>query len=444
MDTSAPSAGALTNIILTDNVGTVTGEIDYGATTNDSTPTVSGRASGDAAYVNVYGDGTFLGRVAVDALTGTWSYETPAFSENPHSLTAWAVDAAGNQATSYSAELAFKVVTTPVTLALKSDTGTNPGQVPDLVSNVGAVKVGSLNCTTWQYSVDGGAHWIDGIFDSTGTGGTFTLLEGNYDRNRIQVQQFDALGNVQEGTVSLGGTVIDQTNPLAPQIGNAIPEYASINLLESLAAEPGNVEVYFKTSTFDADLYTHRYDATDSTKDTDNALNAKVHLMVNGVLINSPGNNFASYFVLSEAQAAGYYTMDIPMGSFNQGDNTVQARLIDLAGNTGDWSTPLTYYYDTVNPTATLTEASSNNSGNATVKSNEAGKAYLVNIDNVTVTQVGDIFTAANSDWNSIDIAANTETSLSLSNLAAGRYALYVTDTAGNLSTDAAHIYTVI
>jgi MYXO-CTERM domain-containing protein len=65
--------------------------------TNDPTPTASGTAE-PGAEVEVYVDGVLVGRARVGD-DGNWSLELPALPDGEHTVTAVAVDAAGNAST---------------------------------------------------------------------------------------------------------------------------------------------------------------------------------------------------------------------------------------------------------------------------------------------------------------------------------------------------------
>ncbi|MCB1738055.1 MAG: DUF4347 domain-containing protein, partial [Gammaproteobacteria bacterium] len=83
------------------------------------------------------------------------------------------------------------------------------------------------------------------------------------------------------------------------------------------------------------------------------------------------------------------------------------------------------YLVDTGAPTASVTTATLNDSGNAVVQSNEIGTAYLVN-DNVTVSSLADITGAADNQFNQVSITqADTATDLSTAGLADGSYRVY-------------------
>ncbi|MGM5528963.1 Ig-like domain-containing protein [Mixta calida] len=85
------------SLSLTDDVGAVTGPITDGGVTDDARPTFSGKATSDIDHVNIYDKGTLIGSAPVDE-NGNWSF-TPEtdLAEGEHSLTAAAVDKAGNE-----------------------------------------------------------------------------------------------------------------------------------------------------------------------------------------------------------------------------------------------------------------------------------------------------------------------------------------------------------
>ncbi|WP_275042995.1 Ig-like domain-containing protein, partial [Burkholderia multivorans] len=76
---------------MTDDVGSVTGAIVSGGSTDDTTPTLSGTAEAGST-INVYDGTTLLGSTTADA-SGNWSF-TPAgaLGEGAHSLTVTATD----------------------------------------------------------------------------------------------------------------------------------------------------------------------------------------------------------------------------------------------------------------------------------------------------------------------------------------------------------------
>ncbi|WP_428944979.1 Ig-like domain-containing protein [Pantoea sp. FN060301] len=103
-DTTAPdniSSGIVVDsITLTDDVGSVTGEIADGGVTDDARPTFSGKATADIDHVNIYDNGELIGSAPVDA-DGNWIWmpEQDLADGPAHDLSAAAVDAAGNGGT---------------------------------------------------------------------------------------------------------------------------------------------------------------------------------------------------------------------------------------------------------------------------------------------------------------------------------------------------------
>ncbi|MCG7390081.1 Ig-like domain-containing protein [Pantoea sp. ACRSB] len=95
VDTLPPAA--VSGLVVSDNVGATQGELVPGATTDDSTPTLSGQAPA-SSLVSIYDGDTLLGTVTA-AQDGSWSFTTPALSDGQHNLTATVTDAAGNVST---------------------------------------------------------------------------------------------------------------------------------------------------------------------------------------------------------------------------------------------------------------------------------------------------------------------------------------------------------
>ena len=77
-----------------DNVGIITGPMSSGSFTDDSTPTLSGKAE-KGSTVNVYDGETLLGSTTADS-NGKWSFTTEALAEGEHKFHVTATDTAGN------------------------------------------------------------------------------------------------------------------------------------------------------------------------------------------------------------------------------------------------------------------------------------------------------------------------------------------------------------
>ncbi|MCP1316166.1 hypothetical protein, partial [Halomonas sp. 707D7] len=80
------------------------------------------------------------------------------------------------------------------------------------ITNETLVTVGNLEAgARWEFSLDGGASW------TVGTGTSFSLPEGTYGLDQVQVRQTDGAGNVSPAT-ALTPVVIDVTPPAVPVI----------------------------------------------------------------------------------------------------------------------------------------------------------------------------------------------------------------------------------
>jgi hypothetical protein len=124
------------------------------------------------------------------------------------------------------------------------------------------------------------------------------------------------------------------------------------------------------------------------------------------------------------------------------GSSSIKFQVRDSAGAGGTVATQ-SYVLDTTAPTPTVATVSVTTSNGVTIKSSEAGTAYLVK-STVSVSNLASITSAADDSMNQVTIAnANTDTSMSTSGLIAGEYKLYVVDAAGNLSSASSNTVTV-
>ncbi|MDD2448359.1 MAG: hypothetical protein PHS42_00910 [Sulfurimonas sp.] len=84
-----------------------------------------------------------------------------------------------------------------------TDTGSSD---EDGITSNGVIELTLATSTaSWKYSIDAGATWIDGV------GISFTLPEGTYDKQKIQVKQFDGAGFTGSSTISPMSTLTDSS-----------------------------------------------------------------------------------------------------------------------------------------------------------------------------------------------------------------------------------------
>uniref|UniRef100_UPI003137E068 Ig-like domain-containing protein n=1 Tax=Variovorax sp. YR752 TaxID=1884383 RepID=UPI003137E068 len=109
VDATAPAKPTLVSV--TDDVGSITGNVALNGTTDDARPTFKGKAEAGSTVV-IYDKGVELIRVPADA-SGNWTY-TPASALNSstHTITAVAIDKAGNTSAASDA-FGFTVATAP-------------------------------------------------------------------------------------------------------------------------------------------------------------------------------------------------------------------------------------------------------------------------------------------------------------------------------------------
>ncbi|GAB3444088.1 DUF4214 domain-containing protein [Massilia solisilvae] len=123
-------------------------------------------------------------------------------------------DLAGNLSTAASNAAAITIDTAALapTLALASDTGASAA---DGITKDGTVNVNlPLDVASWEYSVDGGAHW------SAGSGGSFSLATGDYASGAVQTRYTDKAGNLS-ATGSNGAAITVDTSAPAPSFALA-------------------------------------------------------------------------------------------------------------------------------------------------------------------------------------------------------------------------------
>ncbi|MFC0181006.1 Ig-like domain-containing protein, partial [Thorsellia kenyensis] len=140
VDTSAPGAVNESSIELYDNVGDVQGLIAKGGTTDDRLPEYRGKVTdANTAFIKVYQDGQFIGKLIPVNVDGTWSYTPPAnLSGGMHNFKLAGVSKAGVEGPMSSA-WNFNVLasepSTPTLDTLVDDVGGNTIVQPDGLTN---------------------------------------------------------------------------------------------------------------------------------------------------------------------------------------------------------------------------------------------------------------------------------------------------------------------
>ena len=323
VDTTAPAASTANT--LTDNVGSVTGTINSGDITDDSTPTYSGTAEPGATVI-IYDKGNEIDRVPVDA-TGAWTYtpSTP-LADGAHSFTNAVMDPAGNTGPT-SAATAFTVDTTLVVISIT--------QVVDNVAPItGNLSEGGVsNDTTPTLSGQATPGATVTVYDGTTPVGTTTA---------------NGLGNWSLTTADLGEGAHALTATATTATGVSAPT-APFNLTIDTTApgQPGaggNGGIDLITD--DVGLITGPIADGGTTDDTTPTLSGGGQTPGDTVTIIDNGQPLATVTVGPD----GTWTYTPP--PLNEGAHPFTLVVTDPAGNASVPSAPYTIIVDTTAPAA--------------------------------------------------------------------------------------------
>ncbi|WP_336243126.1 Ig-like domain-containing protein [Enterobacter cloacae] len=197
VDTSAP--GEVTGFIVSDNEGPKTGTLSNGDTTDDATPTISGKAE-PGSVVHIYVNGQENGTAVADA-NGNWTYTTGSLADGEYTFTARAEDSAGNLgAENAGVTVTLDTSSVPVTIVrVMDDKGSVTGELKanDVTDDarpeiIGKAKAGSTvtimdgNVVLGSVKADASGNWVftptsdlgDGVHNITATAKDLT---GNED-----------------------------------------------------------------------------------------------------------------------------------------------------------------------------------------------------------------------------------------------------------------------
>ncbi|MEY7151512.1 Ig-like domain-containing protein [Enterobacter cloacae] len=226
VDTSAP--GEVTGFIVSDNEGPQTGTLSNGDTTDDATPTISGKAE-PGSVVHIYVNGQENGTAVADA-NGNWTYTTGSLVDGEYTFTARAEDSAGNLgAENAGVTVTLDTSSVPVTIVrVMDDKGSVTG---DLKANdvtddarpeiIGKAKAGSTvtimdgNVVLGSVKADASGNWV---FTPTSD-----LGDGVHNITAIAK---DLTGN--EDTSSTFSFEIDSKAPNRPSIDYAEDQVGTI------------------------------------------------------------------------------------------------------------------------------------------------------------------------------------------------------------------------
>ncbi|MDY0403066.1 Ig-like domain-containing protein, partial [Sulfurovum sp.] len=320
VDTTPPD---FVTLVLTDDVAPITGIIDDNGVTDDTQPTFSGATEAGATVTIKDGD-TVLGTVTADA-SGNYEFTpTVELSEGAHSVTATATDAAGNSVDSATTDFTIQTSASDAAVAI-TGIADDTGIAGDFITGDNTLVFSGTNGSLGdgekvQISLDGGNTWMD--VDQNGTQWSYdntsnSLADGTYE---VEARVVDAAGNV--GSTDTQSVVVDTAAPTSDVAITGVADDTGI---------AGDFITADNTLVFSG---------TNGTLGNDE----KVQISLDG------GNTWMD----TTKTDATHWSYNNTSNTMTDGTYTVQARVIDAAGNVGSTDSQ-SVVVDTVAPTSTVT-----------------------------------------------------------------------------------------
>jgi uncharacterized repeat protein (TIGR03803 family) len=350
-----------------------------------SAQAISGTVEGGAT-VTVYDNGTQVATVAADN-SGAWSFQVGALADgSAHSYAVTATDAAGNVSLK-SAALSFKVDTTaPVQPGTPTDAAVSNGYVNAAHNGTGQSLTGVTEAGASVAISDNNALVATVTANASGAWSyqIGTLTDGSM--HSYAVTAADAAGNVSPVSAALDFTV-DASAPAAPL---ALSDAAITNGWVNGVSDTSGQTL---TGTAEGGALVTVYD--------------------NGAKIGT---------ATAAASGAWVYTL----GHMADGVHGLTATATDAAGNTGAYSTALTFTVDTVIPDPDVLAATVGGDGVTTVSGTAETGTTVTLYDGSSL--VGTAPVESNGNWSyAVGVLANGSSH---------SYAVTATDAAGNVSPE--------
>lgn len=352
VDTTAPTAPVISQAI--DDVGTITGPITSGQTTDDTVPRLVG-TSEPFATVNIYEGTTLVGTGTADG-SGSWNILlNTTLTSGAHSFTAQATDAAGNTSVS-SASFSLTIDTAPPALPVLTSILDDVGNAATPVANGGITNdaqptlSGTAEAGSTVKIFDNGVQ----IGSVTVTGGAWSYTPSPVLSNGPHTLTFtatDAAGNASAPTA--GYTInVDTLAPAAPVISAVVDDVGSV-IGPVTGTNPTNDTRPALSGTAEANATVRIYDGI---------------TLVGTVTADASGN-----WTLPETT------------TLTQGTHNFTATATDAAGNTSPASAVTTIIVDLTAPTAPT--GTFNADGSVLTGNAEAGSTVTIRLaDGSTVT----------------------------------------------------------
>ncbi|WP_080460159.1 BapA/Bap/LapF family large adhesin, partial [Enterobacter cloacae] len=354
VDTAAPNAPVISQAI--DDVGSITGPLTSGQTTDDTVPRLVG-TSEPFATVKIYEGTTLVGTGTADG-NGSWSILlNTTLTAGTHSFTAQATDAAGNTSVS-STSFSLTVDTTPPSLPVLTSILDDVGNAATPVVNGGFTNdaqptlTGTAEAGSTVKIFDNGVQ----IGSVTATGGAWSFTPSPALSNGPHNLTFTATDAVGNASAPTAGYVInvDTLAPGAPVISSVIDDVGSV---------------------------TGPVTGTNPTNDTRPTLNGTAE--ANATVRIYDGITLVGTVT---ADSSGNWTLP-QTTTLTQGTHNFTATSTDAAGNTSVASAVTTIIVDTTAPTAPT--GTFNADGSVLTGTAEAGSTVAIRLaDGSTVTAI--------------------------------------------------------
>lgn len=406
VDVTPPAVATI--ISITDDVGTVTGQIQNGGATDDTQPTLRGTATG-SARVDIYNGDDLIGSATVNA-QGNWVF-TPGTALQPgnYTFTAVAVDAAGNAAAESN------------TWTVTIDTATPEAPTLDTVlDNVGTV-TGELN------NNDRTDDTLPTLSGTAATGSVIIIYDNNVEIGRTTAVggawSFTPTTPLAEGSHSL---TLTATNGAG---NTSAPSDPFVLVVDTIAPNrPVLTGVTDDEGPVTGPLLNNQ--ATNDTQPTFSGTaeaGSTVTIFDNGVEVDT---------VLVPPSGNWTWTPSDPL---SEGPHAITLTTTDVAGNSSTATAPFTVVVDTAPPdapsaitaldsvdpnTGAITEGQQTNENRPALSGTVEPNATVQILDNGNV--IGSVKANASGNWTFTPTA----------DLADGNHQLTVTatDSAGNVS----------
>jgi hypothetical protein len=287
--------------------------------TNDATPTLSGTAeSGATVVVSDSSTNPSTVLATLIATNGTWSFDASTLSEGNHSISAVAIDAAGNSSASSTAKT-WQIDTTPPTISLSTVAGNDT--VTRAEKDAGVSVSGS---------VESGASVV---LQFAGLSKTITPASGAWTYT-LTTSDWTAIGSTSP--ISFSVTATDSATNTANRTRSVIMNLANI-------AVPGNPDLIFAddTGNFLDNVTTNRTIHIDVPLLNSTTPSHEVGQLLQ--LIDGTGMTLASHVLVAADVTAGVYQFTLQ--DLNDDTYVLQSRISSL-GNSAVSALQLTVQVD--------------------------------------------------------------------------------------------------